>query len=170
MGILGQIELQVFKRTSTDATLMDSWCERGGERLGVKKSQRQGQSDWISEHIAHYGPRQGCEISSQLGLADEVLTACGLVGGVCACVHMFACTCTHCCPHTGVHLKQEKERWGVGSEHHSALSFNIWNDALLSSATVTWQVTSEATGEEDKIEGKSSSELFMSIHFFLFEL
>lgn len=38
VGVLGQIELQVFKRTSTDASLMDLWRERGGEILRVKKA------------------------------------------------------------------------------------------------------------------------------------
>lgn len=55
-GHFGQIELQVAKRTSTDATLMDTRSERGGEKLRVNKRQREGQSDWISEHIAHYSP------------------------------------------------------------------------------------------------------------------
>lgn len=41
----------------------------------------------MNEHIAHYSPRQGCEILSQQELAVEVLTACVAVGGVWVCMY-----------------------------------------------------------------------------------
>lgn len=87
--------------------------ERRREIKGENR-QREGERDWISEHIAHYSPRQGCEILSQLELAVEVLIACGAVGGerVYVCVR----TCTYCCSDTGVSLKvfgeqNRKKEW-----------------------------------------------------------
>lgn len=101
-GHFGQIELQVAKRTSTDATLMDTRSERGGEKLRVKKDSER---DRVTElvNILHI---IALIIFSQLELAVAVLTACGVVGGVC--VHMLVRTCTYCCPHTGVRQNQKK--------------------------------------------------------------
>ena len=116
-------------------------------RVEKKKKREQGEaSDWISEHIAHYSPRRGCEIFSQLDLAVEVLTACDVVGGVCVCVCVSACT--YCCSDTGVSLKQKRERRGVAESKEKnnflALCFGRCNDASASSMNVTWRVTDEA--------------------------
>lgn len=49
------------------------------------KRRREGQSDRISEHIAHYSPLSAL---SQSEAAFAVLTACGVVGGVCVCPYV----------------------------------------------------------------------------------
>lgn len=56
------------------------------------KRRREGQSDQISEHIAHYSPLLAL---SQSEAAFAVLTACGVVGGVCVCVSI----CLHALAH-----------------------------------------------------------------------
>lgn len=77
------------------------WGRRREIRVGGKKGKER---NWISEHIAHYSPHRSCEIFSQLELAAEVLTACGVAGGVW--VGADVCMSTYCCFDTDVTLKR----------------------------------------------------------------
>lgn len=82
----------VAKRTSTDAAVTDARSERARVReIKGEKRHREGESGWISEHIAHYSPRQGCEILSQS--EAEAVAARGVVGG--RSVHVYVCMCTY---------------------------------------------------------------------------
>lgn len=136
------------------------------EIKGEKKREQGEASDWISEHIAHYSPRRGCEIFSQLELAVEVLTACDVVGSVCMCV----CVCKRmhilllwhwCQPET------ERERRGVAESKKEnnflALCFRRCNDPSSSSMKVTWRVTAETdVALLDKRHARQDEERYFS--------
>lgn len=103
--------------------LRDAWCDRRGEELRVEKeSKRDRVTELVS--ILHI---IALLIFSQLELAVAVLTACGVVGGVCMCVfarvHMFAHICTYCCPYTGV--RQEKKKKVVSKVSSEYLFFQL---------------------------------------------
>lgn len=105
-GHFGQIQPQVAKRTSTDVMLRDAWCDRRGEELRVEKeSKRDRVTELVS--ILHI---IALLIFSQLELAVAVLTACGVVGGVCVCVSICLHTFAHIVALTLVSGRKRKRR------------------------------------------------------------
>ena len=122
-----QIEFQVAKRTSADATLMATQSLCVGWIKGGKKKNSKEARDWIIEHIAHYSPCRAVKYSHSWiwGLRCSQLLVWWVV---CACIHM----CAHIAALTlvsGISTRRTA-RCSEKSAVKDFKNFLIWNDSL----------------------------------------